>query len=56
MASTADMPTTNQGPEDKTFADKIPQTVAEGFHIAADKAASAVTGEIKKTMSGAMNA
>ena len=36
--STEDMPTTNQGAEEKSFAAKIPPTVAAGFQ----KVASAV--------------
>lgn len=46
--NTENMPTTNQGPGDATFADKIPQTVAEGFNKASSALSNYAIGEAKK--------
>ncbi len=54
--STEDMPTTNQGSDYKTLADKIPPSVADGFDMAANSMKNQIVGEIKKgsnTMSNA---
>ncbi len=46
--NTENMPTTNQGPEDTTLADKIPSTVAEGFDKAASALGNYAIGEAQK--------
>lgn len=49
--STEDMPTTNQGPQDATLADKIPPTIADGFK----QAASTAVGMGQKMASSGMS-
>ena len=54
--STENMPTTNQGPEDATLADKIPPTLAAGFKKAAGTAGNVIVGSVKKAASSGMGA
>lgn len=50
---TEDMPTTNQGQEkEKSFADKIPPTMAAGFKKAAETVGNALASSMKKAASG----
>lgn len=53
--STENMPTTNQSPEEATFADKIPPTAAEGFKQGAGVAANVTGGAMRQAASGGMN-
>ena len=54
--STENMPTTNQGPEDATIADKIPPTLAAGFQKAASAAGNAMVAAVKQTVSAGISA
>lgn len=54
--STDDMPTTNQGKEDATFADRIPETTAEAFQKVTNKAVNAAFSSAKQAVNDGMNA
>lgn len=54
--STENMPTTNQGSEEATLADKIPPTVAAGFEKAAGAVGNATVNAFKQAASSGMSA
>ena len=54
--STENMPTTNQGSEEASLADKIPPTVAEGFQKAASAAGNAMVSGVKQAVNTGMSA
>ena len=53
--TTEDMPNTNQGPEDATLADNIPETVAAGFAKVANAAGQAISGIAKDLANSGMS-
>lgn len=53
--STEDMPTTNQGAEEKSFAAKIPPTVAAGFQKVASAVGQTTVNVVKQAFSSGMS-